>query len=86
MGDVQVMSAGTGLMHSEVNASETESVKLFQIRMEPNKRGVIPRYDQKAFNPEGRNGKFQLLVSPDERDGSLMIHQNAYISRLSLDA
>jgi len=84
--DVQVMSAGTGIIHSEFNASDTEEVRLFQIWIEPSQWGATPRYDQKTFPESGRVNQFQLLVSPDGREGSLMIHQNAFISRVVLDA
>jgi quercetin 2,3-dioxygenase len=79
-GEVQVMSAGTGLWHSEFNASETEELSLFQIWIFPDKNGHKPRYGQKLFLQENRLDKWQLLVSPDGRDQSLWIHQNAFIS------
>jgi redox-sensitive bicupin YhaK (pirin superfamily) len=78
-GEVQVMSAGSGVLHSEFNASETEPVNLFQIWVFPDKKGHEPRYDQKKFNAEGRQNNWQLLVSPDGRNESLWIHQNAFI-------
>lgn len=86
VGDVQVMSAGRGIMHSEYNASATDPVHLFQVWMLPNQRWVAPRYDQKSFLAEWAKNQFQLLVSPDARDGSLMIHQDAFVSRISLDS
>lgn len=79
-GEVQVMSAGTGVYHSEFNASETEPVNLFQIWIFTDRSGHKPRYDQKYFSPEEREGKWQLLVSSDGRGESLRIHQNAFIS------
>lgn len=79
-GEVQVMSAGTGVFHSEFNASETEPVNLFQIWIFTDKNGHPPRYDQKRFSPDERQNKWQLLVSPDGTDDSLWIHQNAFIS------
>lgn len=81
-GEVQVMSAGTGIYHSEFNASDTEPVNLFQIWIFTNQSGHKPRYDQKFFSPEGRDGKWQLLVSPDGRNESLRIHQDAFISTI----
>ncbi len=83
-GEVQVMSAGTGIRHSEFNASDRESLNLFQIWIFPYRKGLQPRYDQKKFETE--TGKSTLLVSPDGRDGSLQINQNAFISRLKVEA
>ncbi len=84
-GEVQVMSAGTGVYHSEFNASDTEPVNLFQIWIFTNENGHKPRYDQKIFSPQERIGKWQLLVSPDGRNDSLQIHQNAFISSVDSD-
>jgi redox-sensitive bicupin YhaK (pirin superfamily) len=86
-GEVQVMSAGTGLMHSEMNNSSSEKVNLFQIWIIPNQQGVEPRYDQKLFEIVKRKNKLQTLVSSisNEVEGSLVIHQNAKISRIDLD-
>ncbi|MGC9352479.1 MAG: pirin family protein [Mariniphaga sp.] len=81
-GEVQVMSAGTGVYHSEFNASDTELLNLFQIWIFTDQVGHKPRYDQKFFSPEGRDGKWQLLVSPDGRNASLRIHQNAFVSTI----
>jgi quercetin 2,3-dioxygenase len=79
-GEVQVMSAGTGVMHAEFNASDSEPVNLFQIWIFTDHNGHKPRYGQKKFSEDGRNEKWQLLVSPDGRADSLRIHQNAFIS------
>ena len=79
-GSVQVMSAGRHVAHSEKNASATEALSLFQIWIEPKSYGIDPRYAEKAFDPKGRDGVWQLLVSNDGRDGSLSIHQDAFIS------
>jgi redox-sensitive bicupin YhaK (pirin superfamily) len=80
-GEVQVMSAGSGVSHSEHNASNDEELKLFQIWIEPNKMNVEPRYDQKRFELSG-NQKWTQLVSPlDEDQEGLKIHQNAFINR-----
>src|SRR5882724_5546288 len=75
-GDVQYMSAGTGVAHSEFNASQTEPVHLYQIWMFPDKGGYKPAYDQKNFSDEEKRGKLRLVVSPDGRDGSVKIRQN----------
>lgn len=80
VGDVQVMSAGSGIWHSEHNASATEELNLFQIWIITNKTGHNPRYDQKKFNISERIDKWQLLVSPDGRNDSLWVNQNAFIS------
>ncbi|SNR61390.1 pirin family protein [Lutibacter flavus] len=86
-GEVQVMSAGTGVQHSEMNNSPNEKINLFQIWIIPNEQGVEPRYDQKKFEASERKNKLQVLVSPisNEVEGSLTIHQNAKISRIDLD-
>lgn len=85
--EVQVMSAGSGVEHSEINGSIDEYLNLFQIWIFPNKQGVEPRYDQKQFDSNGRKNKLQTLVtSIDEaHEGSLKIHQDAIISRIDLD-
>jgi hypothetical protein len=78
-GAVQVMSAGTGIVHSEFNASETEPVSLLQLWVETDALDHEPRYEDRQF-PQAEKNSFQLLVSPDGRDGSLMIHQQAFFS------
>ncbi|WP_372794712.1 pirin family protein [Lutibacter sp.] len=85
-GEVQVMSAGTGLLHSEMNNSSSEPINLFQIWIIPNKSGVLPRYDQQKFDASERKNKLQLLVSSidDDNEGNLKIHQDALISRIDL--
>lgn len=83
-GEVQVMSAGTGVMHSEKNP-EKEPVQFLQIWIFPNKKNVTPRYDQNGFHDEDYINKIQLLVSPDGRDDSLWIYQNAFLSRAKYD-
>jgi redox-sensitive bicupin YhaK (pirin superfamily) len=75
-GDVQYMSAGTGVAHSEFNASEKEPVHLYQIWMFPDKKGYKPTYDQKHFSDDEKRGKLRLLVSPDGREGSVKIRQD----------
>lgn len=86
-GEVQIMSAGTGVQHSEINGSESEHLALFQIWIMPNKRHVKPRYDQKMFDVEERKNKLQVLVTSidENHEGSLKIHQDAIISRIDLD-
>ena len=85
--EVQVMSAGSGVQHSEINGSSEEHLSLFQIWIFPNKQNVNPRYDQKKFDENERKNKLQILVkSIDEvHEGSLKIHQDAIISRIDLD-
>ncbi|RED49444.1 pirin family protein [Seonamhaeicola aphaedonensis] len=86
-GEVQVMSAGTGVQHSEINGSSTEYLSLFQIWIIPEEQGVAPRYDQKTFKAENRNGKLQTLVTSikDTDSNSLKIHQDVKISRIDLN-
>lgn len=86
-GEVQVMSAGTGLMHSEMNNSSSELINLFQIWIIPNESDVSPRYDQQKFEASDRKNKLQLLVSSidDNNLGNLKIHQDAKISRIDLE-
>jgi len=86
-GEVQVMSAGTGVQHSEINGSTDEHLSLFQIWIMPDKQNVKPRYDQKAFSELDRKNKLQTLVTSIDKDfeGSLKIHQDAIISRIDLD-
>jgi len=85
--EVQVMSAGTGLTHSEFNDSKTDEVHFLQLWITPEKLGITPSYNQKIFNPENRKNKFQTLVSPKNNHvkGSLSINQQAYISIIDLD-
>jgi redox-sensitive bicupin YhaK (pirin superfamily) len=75
-GDIQYMSAGTGVMHSEFNASKTDPVHLYQIWMFPEKQGLKPTYGQKNFSEAEKQGKLRLVVSPDGRDGSVKIRQD----------
>jgi redox-sensitive bicupin YhaK (pirin superfamily) len=78
-GDVQRMSAGTGVTHSEYNHSAEEPVHFLQIWLQPNRLGVEPAYDQKHFALEDRRGRLILLVSPDGRDGSIATHQGSLL-------
>lgn len=85
-GDVQIMSAGSGIRHSEFNASATEAVNLFQVWLFPKERNIAPRYGQRSFSAEDRQHKWQVLVSPDEADDALWINQDARFSMVRLDA
>ena len=76
-GDVQRMTAGTGVAHSEFNASRVEPVHFLQIWLLPNARGITPSYEQKSFTPAEQDGRFKLVASPDGRDGSVTIHTDA---------
>ena len=78
-GDVQKMSAGTGVSHSEFNPSAQEAVHFLQIWIEPDQRGVKPSYEQKAFSVEQKKGRLRLIASPDGDDGSVKIHQDARV-------
>lgn len=82
--DIQVMSAGTGIFHSEYNRQPDKPVKLFQIWVFPSKRNITPRYDQKTYSPEDRINKWQRIVSPNE-EGVAWINQDAYFSLAKLD-
>jgi redox-sensitive bicupin YhaK (pirin superfamily) len=84
-GDVQRMSAGTGVTHSEYNASKAESVHFFQIWLVPRERGIAPGYEQKAFAADTQRGRLKLVASPDGRDSSLTIHTDALIYAGSFD-
>jgi redox-sensitive bicupin YhaK (pirin superfamily) len=84
--EVQVMSAGSGVLHSEYNHNKDEDVNLLQIWIFPDKKNVQPRYDQKVFDEAGRMNKLQTLVVPmDSSDEGLKIQQNAWIHRASLE-
>jgi redox-sensitive bicupin YhaK (pirin superfamily) len=78
-GDVQRMSAGTGVMHSEFNASRSEPVHFLQIWLLPGSRGITPGYEQKHFSAEQRQGQLRLIASPDAADGSVTIRQDARV-------
>ena len=85
-GDVQRMSAGTGVTHSEYNASEREPVHFLQIWIEPSVRGIAPSYEEKRFDDASRRGQWRLIASADGRDGSVSIHQDANVFVAHLDA
>jgi redox-sensitive bicupin YhaK (pirin superfamily) len=76
-GDVQRMSAGTGVTHSEFNASDRDSVHFLQIWIEPSERGIAPSYEEKRFEPDSKRGQLRLIASPDGAQGSVTIHQDA---------
>jgi quercetin 2,3-dioxygenase len=84
-GEVQVMSAGTGIMHSEYNPSKENPLKLLQIWVIPNKKSVTPRYDQLTLNLEDRKNKFQQILSPNADDAGVWIHQNAWFHLTEMD-
>ena len=77
-GDIQVMSAGTGIQHSEYNKNKDSKVKFLQIWLFPNKRNVTPRYDQITLKAENRQNKFDQILSPNTDDAGVWIHQNAW--------
>lgn len=78
-GDVQRMSAGSGVRHSEFNHSQTDGLHFLQIWIQPNVTGIAPSYEEKHFSPETKQGKLRLVASSDGRQGSVLIHQNASI-------
>lgn len=85
-GEVQIMSAGTGVTHSEYNHSESDTVHFIQIWILPNGKGLQPRYDQKMYSDEEKQGKLRLIVSQDGRDGSVSINQDVNLYAAKLDA
>ncbi len=84
-GDVQIMSAGTGIRHSEFNPSASEPLRLLQIWMIPERSGLTPRYDQKAFSAEERQGRLRLVGARDGREGAVTIYQDIDLYAASLD-
>jgi len=85
-GDVQVMSAGTGIRHSEFNHSKTQPVHFLQIWVVPDRKGIVPRYEQKTFADADKRGVLRLVGSSDGRDGSVVIHQDVELLASILDA
>lgn len=84
-GEIQVMSAGAGVEHSEFNPLKEEELKLFQLWIFPNKKNVAPRYDQFAIDKKGMKNAFLQLVSPNQEDAGTWIHQEAWISMAEMD-
>ena len=84
-GDVQIMSAGSGVVHSEYNHSKTEGVHFLQIWIMPNVGGAEPRYEEKHFDKFDKTGKLRLIGSPDGREGSVSIRQDAALYATILD-
>ena len=78
-GDVQRMSAGRGVLHSEFNHEKAGVTHFLQIWIEPDVRGITPSYEQKHFSPEDKRGRLRLIAAPDGRDGSVTIHQQAFL-------
>ncbi|XLZ70653.1 pirin family protein [Massilia sp. SR12] len=78
-GDVQRMTAGTGVRHSEYNHSERDGVHFLQIWIQPAQGGIEPGYEEKHFTPESKTGVLRLVASPDGREGSVLVHQDAFI-------
>jgi quercetin 2,3-dioxygenase len=84
-GDIQVMSAGTGIQHSEYNKNKDQQVKFLQIWVFPNKKNVTPRYDQVTLNAADRKNKLQQILSPNSDDAGVWIHQNAWFHLADFD-
>jgi len=84
-GDVQRMTAGTGVQHSEFNPSPSEVVHLLQIWIEPDVTGIKPSYEEKHFDAASKRGKLRLIASRDGRDGSVTIHQDASVYAALID-
>lgn len=83
--EIQVMSAGTGIRHSEFNHLQDGTTKLLQLWIFPDKKGHKPRYNQKFFDSEERKNKFQFIVTPEKMDGNLWLNQDAYLSLTDLE-
>lgn len=83
-GEVQIMSAGSGIAHSEKNASATEDVNFLQIWVFPKERNITPRYEQRIFKKVDRQNTFQTVVSPNKEDGSLWINQDAWFGLVDI--
>ncbi|WP_350292992.1 pirin family protein [uncultured Croceitalea sp.] len=84
-GDIQILSAGTGITHSEYNKNKDEKVKFLQIWIFPNQKNTTPRYDQITLTTEERKNKIQQVLSPDPEDAGVWIHQDAWFSMTNLD-
>lgn len=79
VGDIQMMSAGTGILHSEYNHSDKEQLRFLQIWIVPDRKNVTPRYHQRNFPAEEKRGRLRLVISPDEKDGSLPVYQDVRV-------
>ncbi|MBL0328913.1 MAG: pirin family protein [Bacteroidetes bacterium] len=84
--EIQAMSAGSGLMHSEYNHSKTEEINLLQIWVFPKERNITPRYDQRVFSEDDKKGKFKTIVAPVKADDVMWINQDAYFSLGKFDS
>ncbi|MEW5675656.1 pirin family protein [Flavobacterium enshiense] len=84
-GDIQIMSAGTGVFHSEYNKNSDQPVKFLQIWVYPNQRNVSPRYDQITMDVADRKNKFQQILSPNQDDAGVWIHQDAWFNMGNFD-
>lgn len=84
-GDIQVLSSGTGITHSEYNKNKDKQVKFLQIWVIPNKKNVTPRYDQITLNVKDRNNQFEQVLSPNPEDSGVWIHQDAWFNMTNLD-
>jgi redox-sensitive bicupin YhaK (pirin superfamily) len=78
-GDVQRMSAGSGVRHSEFNPSSRDPVHFLQIWIQPNRNGLEPSYEEKRFSEQEKRGRLRMIASPDQADGSVLIHQDARV-------
>jgi hypothetical protein len=78
-GDVQRMSAGSGVRHSEFNPSSTNPVHFLQIWIQPNAQGIEPSYEEKRFSVQEKRGRLRIIASPDQADGSVLIHQDTRV-------
>jgi quercetin 2,3-dioxygenase len=78
-GDVQRMSAGSGVRHSEFNPSSSNPVHFLQIWIQPNAQGIAPSYEEKRFSVQEKRGRLRIIASPDQADGSVLIHQDARV-------
>ncbi|BCM24644.1 pirin family protein [Methyloradius palustris] len=84
-GDVQRMTAGTGIVHSEFNASTTEPAHLLQIWLLPERNSIVPGYEEKHFDAASKHNQWRLIASPDSSEGSLKIHQDVFLYATQLD-
>jgi len=83
--EIQIMSAGTGIRHSEFNHLQDGTSNFLQLWIFPDKKGHQPRYNQNYFDPAERKNKFQFIVTPEKKDGNLWLNQDAFLSRIDLD-